>query len=65
MRYVADWLDPCWRYLFRSRASDTVPRSLHMPFGRSWAGIEILVDKFLAEVGAPVKDTPSNCFEED
>jgi hypothetical protein len=64
MSYVADWLDPCWRYLFRRRASDTVPRYLHMSFGRSWTSVEILVDKFLAQVGAPVEETPSNRFEE-
>ncbi len=50
MTCVADWQDPCWRYRLRRRASDTMPRSLHMSFGCSWTGVEILVDKFLAEM---------------
>ena len=64
MSYVAYWPDPCWRYRPRRRASDTVSRSLHMSFGRSWTGVEILVYKFLAQVGASVEETPSNRFEE-
>ena len=61
---VADRLDSCWQYRFRRRASDTMPRSLHMSFGRSWTGVEILVDKFLADVWAPVEEAPSHRFEE-
>ena len=64
MSYVADWPDPRLQYLLRRRASDTVSRYLHTSFGRSWTGIEILVDKFLAQVRAPVEETMSNSFEE-
>ncbi len=64
MRYVANWQDPCWQYRLRPNASDTMPRSLHMSFGRSWTGVEILVYKFLTEVGAPVEETLSKFFEE-
>ena len=35
-----------------------------MSFGRSWTGVEILVDKFLAEVWAPVKEAASHRLEE-
>ncbi len=64
MIYFADWLDPCWQYRSRRRASDTMPRSLNMSFGRSWTGVEILVDEFLAEVWTPVKEAASHRFEE-
>ena len=60
MSYVAYWPDLCWRYRLRRRSSDTMSRSLHMSFGRSWTGIEILVDEFLADVGAPVEETASH-----
>ena len=64
MSYVANWQDPCGLYQLRHRASDTVPRSLHMSFVRSWTGVEILVDKFLAKVGAPVEEAASHRLEE-
>ena len=64
MTCVADWQDPCWQYRLWRRASDTMPRSLHMSFGRSWTGVEILVDKFFAEVGAPVEEPASHRLEE-
>jgi len=35
-----------------------------MSFGRSWTGVEILVNEFLAEVGAPVKEAASHRLEE-
>ena len=63
MSYVANWPDPRLQYRFWRRASETVSRSLHMSFGRSWTGVEMLVDKFLAQVGAPIEETPSNRFE--
>ena len=61
--YVADWHDSCWQYLRRC-AFDTMSRSLHMSFGRSWTGVEILVDEFLSDVGAPVKEAASHRLEE-
>ncbi len=35
-----------------------------MSFGCSWTGVEILVDKFFAEVGAPVEEPVSHLLEE-
>ena len=64
MTYVAEWSDSWWQYLLWSRASDTMPRSLHMSFGRSWTGVEILVDEFFAKVGAPVEEAASHRLEE-
>ncbi len=61
---VVNWQDPILQYLLWCRAFDTMPRSLHMSFGRSWTGVEILVDKFLAEVGAPVKEAALHRLEE-
>ena len=64
MIHVADRLDSCWQYRFWRRASDSMSRSLHMSLGRSWTGVEILVDKFLTEVGAPVEEAASHRLEE-
>ena len=64
MSDFADWLDPCWRYRLRRCASDTVSGLFHVSFGCCWAGIEILVDEFLTQVRAPVKENLSNSFEE-
>ena len=64
MVYVADWSDSCWRYRLWSRASDTMPWSLHVSFGRSWTGVVILVDKFLAKVGASVEEATLHRLEE-
>ncbi len=61
---VANWQDPCWQYWSRRCALDTMPRSLHMSFGRSWTGVEILVDKFLADVWESVEESASNRLEE-
>ena len=35
-----------------------------MSFCRSWTGVEILVDEFLSDVGAPVKEAASHRLEE-
>ena len=61
---VANRLNSCWQHRLRRCASNTMPRSLHMSFGRSWTGVEILVDKFLADVGAPVEEAASHRLEE-
>ncbi len=63
MIYVANWQVHCWRYLSSRRAPDAMPRSFHMSFGRSWTGVEILVDKFLADVWASVKESALHRFE--
>ena len=61
---VAYWQDSCCQYRLWRRASDAMPRSLHMSFGRSWTGVEILVDKFLTDVGAPVEEAASHRLKE-
>ncbi len=63
MNYVADWQDPCWQYRLWRCASDTVPMSLRMSFGRGWTGVEIFVDQLFTQVWTPVEEIPSNSFE--
>jgi hypothetical protein len=64
MSYVPDCQDPCWRYLLGRRASGTMSGSLHMSFGCSWTDIEILVNEFFAQVGAPSEKATSCRLEE-
>ncbi len=64
MIYMANWQDPCWQYWLERRASDTMSGSFHVSFGCCWACIEILVNEFLAHVGAPVKEAVSHRLEE-
>ena len=64
MSYVANWQDPCWRYLLGRRASDTMSGSLHVSLCCCRARIEILVNELLAQVRAPVEEAASHCLEE-
>ncbi len=61
---IVDWQYPILRYLLWCRAFDTMSGSLHMSFGRSWTGVEILIDEFLAHVGASVEESASHRLEE-